>query len=90
MHCPQSFGNSDDPSWNETRQFLECVYKELQKANKGTLLGVPVLERKTNKVHLEMEPGLEENIEDLQKKIGMLGERLMVAVEYISDVPENL
>lgn len=90
MHCPQSFRASDDPWWNETRQFLEQVYRELQKANKGTLLGIPVLERKTNKVHLEMETRPGENIEDLQKKIGELGERLMVAVEYLDDIPENV
>jgi len=90
MHCPQSFRASDDPWWDQTREFLEQVYAKLQKANRGTLLGIPVLERKTNRVHLEMETRPGENIEDLQRKMGELGERLMVEVNYLDDLPENV
>jgi len=90
MHCPQSFRASDDPWWDQIREFLERVYTKLQKANRGTLLGIPVLERKTNRVHLEMEARPGENIEDLQRKMGELGERLMVEVNYLDDLPENV
>jgi len=90
MHCPQLFRASDDQWWKETRQFLEQVYIELQKANKGTLLGIPVLERETNKVHFEMETRQGENIEELQKKIGELGQRLVLAVEYLDNLPEDI
>lgn len=90
MHCPQLFRASDDPWWGQTREFLEQVYAKLQKANRGTLLGIPVLERKTNSVHLEMETRPGENIEDLQRKMGELGERLMVEVNYLDDLPENV
>lgn len=90
MHCPKSFRASDDPWWDQTREFLEQVYIKLQKANRGTLLGIPVLERKTNSVHLEMEARPGENIEDLQRKMGELGERLLVEVNYLDDLPENV
>lgn len=90
MHCPKQFRTSDDPWWDQTREFLEQVYAELEKANKGTLLGVPVLQRKTNSVHLEMETKSGENIEDLQRKLGELGERILIEVHYLDDLPENV
>jgi hypothetical protein len=39
MYYPKLFRPSDDPWWGQTREFLEQVYAELEKANKGTLLG---------------------------------------------------
>lgn len=90
MHCPELFRTSDDPWWDQTREFLEQVYAELEKANKGTLLGVPVLQRKTNSVHLEIETKPGESIEDLQSKLGGLGERVLIKVNYLDDLPENV
>lgn len=90
IHCPKLFRTSDDPWWGQTREFLEQVYAGLEKANKGTLLGVPVLERKTNRVHMEMETKPGENIEDLQRKLGELGERILIEVNYLDDLPENV
>jgi len=90
IHCPKLFRTSDDPWWGQTREFLEQVYAGLEKANKGTLLGVPVLERKTNRVHMEMETKPGENIEDLQRKLGELGERILIEVNYLDDLLENV
>ncbi|MDG7041562.1 MAG: hypothetical protein JRN22_00725 [Nitrososphaerota archaeon] len=90
MHCPKVFRDSDDPWWDETRELLEQAYAQLKKANKGMLLGVPVLQRETNKIHLEMEVRPGENIEDLQGAIGKVGQSMLVEVKYLDDLPENV
>ena len=84
LHFPQEYRAPENPWWKEVRIFLELVYKELLKANKGTLLCVPLLDPETGHAHFEteLEPG--EKIEDQMT----VGERYLVTVDYLDEVPE--
>jgi hypothetical protein len=89
LHFPKEYRPPESRWWNEARDFLESVYKELLKANRGTLLGVPLLDPVTHKVHLEMELEQGENVENQVNAIGTIGERLLVTVHYLDDLPES-
>lgn len=85
LHCTKACRDAENPWWNEKRAFLEQVYKELQKANIGTLLCVPLWNPKTRRAHFqtELRPG-----EKIKDQIS-IGERYLVTVDYLDDLPEG-
>lgn len=85
LHFPQAYRAPENPWWNKTRKFLERVYKELLKANKGTLLCVPLLNPKTGQAHFETELKSGEKIEDRIP----VGQRYLVTVDYLDELPET-
>jgi len=85
LHFPQEYRAPENPWWNEIRTFLELVYKKLLKANKGTLLCVPLLNPETGQVHFETELKRGEKIEDQLP----IGKRYLVTVDYLDDLPET-
>lgn len=89
LHFPREYKAPENPWWNEIRDYLELVYKELSKANKGTLLSVPLLNPETRSVHFETELGQGESIEYQKNLIGPIGERYLVTVDYLDDLPED-
>lgn len=89
LHFLKEYKAPESHWWDETRNFLKLVYKELSKANKGTLLGVPLLHHETRRVHLEMELRQGENVEDQINAIGAIGKRLLISVDYLDDLPET-
>lgn len=85
LHFPKEYRAAENPWWNEKRTFLEQVYKELQKANMGTLLCVPLLNPKTGRAHFETELESGEKIEDQIT----IGKRYLITVDYLDDLPED-
>ena len=87
MHHPQLYRNTDDNWWAETRAFLEEMHTELSKANQGTLIGLPSLNKgeRTASFMFEIEG---EDIEGKLKKIGKLGEYLIIETHYVDEVPQ--
>jgi len=85
LHFPKGYRDAKDPWWNDKRAFLEQVYKELQKANMGTLLGVPLWNPKTRRAHFqtELRPG-----EKIKEQI-TIGKRYLLTVDYLDDLPED-
>jgi len=63
LHCPRHWHDDDHPWWEETRKRLEKVYDELEYVCRGNLMGIPLLNPKTNKVHIEFETSDREGIE---------------------------
>lgn len=88
MHHPQLHRKVDDQWWAETRAFLEEMYRELSKANKGNVIGLPSLNRgeRTASFMLEIEG---KDIEEKLKEIGTPGERLIVETHYVEEIPET-
>ncbi len=86
MHHPQQFIEDDNKWWTETRAFLEEMYLELQKACRGTLIGLPFLNEGDKKASflLECESG---TVEEKMKTIGEIGERLTISTYYVPDLP---
>ncbi len=42
LHSMKKFRKEDDKWWFKTKKLLNDIYRELEKANSGTLLGVPL------------------------------------------------
>jgi len=59
LHSMKSFRKGDDPWWREFREDLEMIAGQLELANRGTLLGPPLMKGRTGLVewHLEAPPG---------------------------------
>lgn len=87
LHAMQTYRQSDDSWWIKTRNFLEEVYSELEIANKGTVLGVPMLDRKTRTIEMTVEPAEKEEVKSLFKRIGNPGSVIKVRVTYLDESP---
>jgi len=90
MHHPKIYRASCDVWWNETKTFLETIYTELADANKGTLLGVPLINRDTRKMQLEVEVADDKIVEELIGSVGIIGETLIFTVTYLDELPNDL
>jgi hypothetical protein len=85
MHHPQLYRNTDDNWWVETRAFLEEMHTELSKASQGTLIGLPSLNmgERTASFMLEIDG---EDIDEILKKIGKIGEHLIIETHYVDEI----
>jgi len=90
LHVMKEHHDEDDRWWATSRRFLEDVYVELQKANVGTLLGVPLINRRTKSVDMSIEPAEGEDSETLLRRIGVPGTQIMVRVSYLDELPSSL
>lgn len=57
LHYMKQLRHDDDKWWEETREKLESVYRELRHVNMGTLMGAPLFQPTTNEVYIETEGG---------------------------------
>jgi len=94
LHAMKIFKRLDDVYWEKLRSELEKIYSELQKANYGTLLGPPLLDKKTGKMQLKMEfPGplesAREAASEMKNKMGV-GSLKNFKVEFLSDLPKGV
>lgn len=77
----------DDPWWKETREFLEKVTAQLAVAVSGTLLGPMIWNPKTGEAIMRQEIALGQDPKPLIEKIGKIGARCVIKVEYLEQVP---
>ncbi len=84
LHFPQEYRIPEDLWWDEARNFLEQVYKELLRANKGTLLCVPLWNPDTRKAHFQTEINSDGDIREQMT----VGESYLITVDYLDDLPE--
>jgi hypothetical protein len=68
---------------------LEDVYSQLIITNSGNLLGPPLRDRRTGRVHLFAEPAEGEDPLVLVKSLGEKGENRLVRVRYLDKLPDN-
>ena len=90
LHCPKEFRESDDAWWVEIRAFLEDVFIELEKANKGNVLCIPIWGAGKRSAHIVTEPTIEETVDQQVASIGEIGERLLVSFHHCDDFPDDL
>jgi len=93
LHKMKKIKKSSDVYWKNLRRELETIYIELKKANYGTLLGPPMLNKKTMLVNFNVEvPGPREIavrvLEEIKKKI-IIGSEIIFNVEYLTKLPEE-
>lgn len=87
LHAMKKYYNDDNPSWTDTRSFLEEAYLELQKANKGKILGVPLLHQNTQSITMSVEPDEGEENKSLFHRIGGPGNVKKIRVSYLDELP---
>jgi hypothetical protein len=90
LHAQKKYFAPEDDYWKQMRIFLESAYIELEKANKGNLLGPPILHKKTGKVDMTLEADTEEEGAMLLKFLPSIGERSIIRVKYLEDIPLTL
>jgi hypothetical protein len=90
LHCPKNFQEMDDAWWKNKRVFLEDVFRELQKANKGNILCIPIWNENKNVANIVTEPTQDETIEQQMQSVGKVGERLHVRVHHCEGFPSEL
>ncbi len=89
MHAPSARHAPDDPWWQETREFLESVWLELEKATRGNLLGVPLRNERTGSMNMVTEPLPGESLDEHGNAIGSVGSIFIAQVEYLDEFPES-
>jgi hypothetical protein len=90
LHAMRKYRPEDDPWWGRTRDFLEEEYTELQKANIGTLQGVPLLNTQTRQINMSVEPTDDKEKDSLMRLIGNPGTKIIFRVSYLNELPNEL
>lgn len=82
LHASKSYHCPDDSWWRELRELLEATYRDLERANSGTMIGVPLREPGTSKVRFftEVPPGGRDAV---LEKIGGVGASSYLQVTYL-------
>lgn len=55
LHAARKGREEDDPWWGKKREQLENTFARLEEANKGTLLGPPLMHKKTGRINVKIE-----------------------------------
>ena len=87
LHSMKVYRPPDDPWWKKTREFMEAVFTELEKANVGTLLGVPILNIQTRQMSITIEPTSDGRFNDWFMQFGKPGIQVLVEVSYLDELP---
>ena len=87
LHALKKYREDTDPWWVETRQFLEGTWKELHLATRGELLGVPLIDRSTGHLRLQLE--IHDGGSDYAHLIEK-GAPAMLGVQYYDGPPPSL
>ena len=85
LHAQTKCRPPTDKWWSETRQFLESVVEELEKAVRGNLLGAPLWNPRTKRVFTVSEPFPNESPQEHKAAIGRVGRRFLAQVEFLNE-----
>ena len=89
LHALKRARPLDDPWWSETREFLEKVQAQLAVAVSGTLLGPMIWNPKTREAIMRQELGPGQDPKSLMERIGRIGDRTVIKVEYLEQMPSG-
>ena len=88
MHAMKKYRKTDDKWWHDIRKYLEEVYLELEKANVGILLGIPLVKKGTKELSGNIEI-LKDRNPDKIKDIFKAGAQYLLKVRYLNDLPPD-
>jgi hypothetical protein len=89
LHAQDSHAD-DDPWRAATRSFVEQVYEELRSANVGTLMGPPLLNRKTGQLSLVLSMARKDDALAYKQMLGTPGDPLTLQIKYLETLPPEL
>ena len=87
LHAARQYRADSDPWWQETRAFLEETWRELYLATRGELLGVPLIEKATGQLQLQLQ--FHDRKEEYQRYIRK-GTAAILGVKYHDQPPPSL
>lgn len=87
LHAPDASADRSDQWWKGFRQLLETAWLELKKATTGALIGAPLLHTATGKLNMTVEFNSTEDGQRYLKKVGGVGAKALLNVEYLDDLP---
>lgn len=90
LHSMKRFRDEGDPFWSRLREELEHIYRQLAVANKGTLLGPPLLNSATGEVDMKLELPPAVDPKELFSKTLNKGKEIQVKVSYHAHLPKEL
>jgi len=82
LHSNRHFETQDLDWSSKTKDFLEAVYRELELANKGTLLGPPLYSPRLDKVDLNIEFYEGYNPRAMSDEAGGVGAKIIIEISY--------
>ncbi len=87
LHAMKRFRGKQGAWWSEFRDDLETIAAQLEVANRGTLLGPPLMRGRTGQVDMpfELPPGT--HLTALLKRIQGSGNQVIVDVSYLDKLP---
>ena len=90
LHAQPKQRSDGDPWWEKQRRFLEVVYRELQKAVTGALLGPPLLNRRTKLVDLNFAFPGDAKVPEVRQFLESAGAKLRMRVQYLRELPDDV
>jgi len=90
LHSMKKFRKKVDPFWANFRDELEQIYSQLAVANKGTLLGPPLLKTGAGEVDMKLDLPPSADPENLFNKTLNKGKEIQVKVSYHAHLPKAL
>lgn len=88
LHAMKKYRSAHDRYWERLRKELEDIAAQLELANKGTLLGPPLVKQGTGQVDMKCELPPEVDTDAVMKR--MRNKKIKVNVSYLDNLPENL
>ena len=90
LHSMKKYRKPEDPFWAKHRNELERIYSQLAVANKGTLLGPPLMKPGSGEVDMKLELPPEVDPEEIVDRILNKGKEMQVKVNYLAQLPTKL
>jgi hypothetical protein len=87
LHVMKVHRPPTDKWWDSFRELLQATCDELAIATRGIMLGPPIVspDRKSMKTHFQS--GVYPEIDEVLKKIGKIGERAKLSINYLDKLP---
>lgn len=87
LHALKRFRATNDPWWQQAREFMEDVYVELEKATRGNLMSVPLMNPENREVQFTLTPA--DDDESRARLSSITAHRQYVLrVSYVDEAPQ--
>ena len=86
LHALNRFRSINDPWWQQARKFMEDVYVELEKATRGNLMSVPLMNPENREVQFTLTPADDDESRARLSSIAA-HQQYVLRVSYVDEAP---
>ncbi len=87
LHALKRLRATNDPWWQQARDFMEGVYIELEKATRGNLMSVPLMNSENREVQFTLTPADDDESRASLSSITAHRQYVMLRVSYVDEAP---